>query len=569
MLRRMASAFMKTGISVSGRRMQRALDLLSRNSEAAQAAVLSDILSYAKDTAYGREHGFDTIDSPRRFQERVPINTYEDLRPYVDRHASGERDVLFPGKPMFYATTSGTTDKPKLIPITRKYHDECYNGLTKLWLYRMFEQNPGFMDGRDISMVGKTVEGRTPDGTTYGSFSGHMNAYMPEIIKRFRVVPFDVHDIDDYQAKYYAIMRIGLEQPIRWIVAANPSTLAELHRFATRHYDEIVRDIAGGTLKSDLDIAPPIRAAVERRLAPNPRRAAALEALAATHNEVLPKHYWPSLQVINTWKCGNSGLYLKQTGGYYPDATVIREFGYLATEARAGIVLDNDDETSVLAAHLLFFEFIKAADIDDPTPRIHLAHELEVGESYYIYITTPSGLYRYDINDIVRVEGYYNQFPRIRFMQKGRGVVSLTGEKVSESQYLTAMALTEERLDIDVPFHVAFADLDTSRYHLFVEPGEAAPEMDKTAISRELDVALARLNVEYDAKRRSNRLRPPMVHLLSPDAFLHYKQRALENGARDGQFKIAQLSVDNERFNMFMNLENEAEPRRATPRKEV
>ena len=560
MLRPIVAKMMKLGMSVKGRTMMDILDHRSRNVKAAQEAILRDILGYAKDTVYGRAHDFGRIDSPEAFRDAVPINTYETLRPYVDRHTRGEENVLFPGKPMFYATTSGTTDKPKLIPITRKYHDECYNGLTKLWFYSMFRQNPDFLDGRDISMVGKAVEGRTPDGTTYGSFSGHMNAYMPKFAKRFRVIPFEVHDIDDYASKYYTLMRIGLEVPIRWIVAANPSTLVELHKFAVAHFEDIVTDIERGTLKADLDIPDPIRSAVERRLAPNAKRADALRAIYRTTASLLPKHYWPTLKLVNTWKCGNSGLYLKQTQGFYPERTVVREFGYLATEARAGIVLDNDDDASVLAAHLLFFEFIKATDIDTEAPRIYLAHELEVGEAYYIVITTPSGLYRYNINDIVRVEGFYNEFPKIRFMQKGKGVVSLTGEKLSEAQYLAAVERAQNALGIEIPFHVAFGDVDTSRYHVFIEPSADDTMLNLDALSEEIDAGLTALNMEYTAKRRSNRIKPPLVHPLPPLAFQHYKQQSLEAGAREGQFKMSQLSIDGERFKVFTELSRTQTP---------
>ncbi|MGD9128715.1 MAG: GH3 auxin-responsive promoter family protein [Planctomycetia bacterium] len=554
MLRPMVAKLVKIGMTKKGRAMQKILDEKSRDVKAAQHSILKDILEFAKDTVYGRLHEFGAIDSAGAFAGSVPINTYEDLRSYVDRHAAGEANVLFPGKPMFYATTSGTTDKPKLIPITRKYHDECYNGLTKLWFYAMFKQNPNFLDGRDISMVGKAVEGRTEDGTPYGSFSGHMNAYMPEFVKRFRVIPFQVHDIDDYHSKYYALMRIAMGVPIRWIVAANPSTLVELHRFAVAHFDEIVADIRRGTLKADLNISPAIRTAIENRLTPNPKRADALSALQREHAKLLPKHYWPGLSLINTWKCGNSGLYLKQTEGFYPEHTVIREFGYIATEARAGIVLDNDDDASVLAAHLLFFEFIKASDIGSANPRVYLAHELEVGEAYGILVTTPSGLYRYDMNDIIKMEGFYNEFPKIKFVQKGRGVVNLTGEKLSEAQYIAAVDHIQTVLGLKIPFHVAFGDIETSRYHVFVEAESDSARLNLDAISKELDDALARLNMEYTAKRRSNRIKPPAVHPLPSNAYQRYKQQALADGARDGQFKITQISIDEERFQMFKDL---------------
>jgi hypothetical protein len=158
------------------------------------------------------------------------------------------------------------------------------------------------------------------------------------------------------------------------------------------------------------------------------------------------------------------------------------------------------------------------------------------------------------MNDIVRVEGFYNEFPEVRFIQKGQGVVSLTGEKLSEAQYLTAIESTEKALRLKTAFHVAFADLDTSRYHVFVELDEAGGKVVPSAVSRVLDSALARLNMEYDAKRRSNRLKPPIVHALAPRSFFRYKQQALQAGARDGQFKLTQLSVDNERFEIFKRL---------------
>lgn len=552
---------MKIGVMSTGRQMKRALDRASRDVSASQRAVLDDILAYAKGTRYGTAHGFSSVRSPREYAEAVPINEYEDLRPFVARHASGEPDVLFPGKPLFYATTSGTTAAPKLIPITRKYHDGCYNGLTKLWFYSMFQEMPGFLDGRDLTMVGKAVEGRTPDGTTYGSFSGHMNAYMPGFVKRFRVIPNEVHDTDDYVSKYYTLMRVALEHPIRMIVAANPSNLLELHRVTTDHFDEMVFDIERGTLKASLDMPGHIRQAVEARLSPNPKRAAVLSALQKAHGTLLPRHYWPNLEVVNTWKQGNSGLYLKHTEGFYPDAAAIREFGYLATEARAGIVLSNDQETSILAAHLLFFEFIKKRDFDSDNPRVYLADELEMDEEYYLLITTPSGLYRYNMNDIVRVEGFYNEFPMVRFIQKGRGVTSLTGEKLYESQYTEAVASVEASLGFQADFHIGFADFESSRYHVFIEPGTTLPTETLNAIAGELDRALCRVNMEYDSKRKSNRLKPLAVHELKTGAFVAYKQNALEGGAREGQFKLTQLSIDHDRFTFFKSIETKPSQR--------
>ncbi|MBN2717251.1 MAG: GH3 auxin-responsive promoter family protein [Deltaproteobacteria bacterium] len=555
--RRIASGIMAFGIRRKGLPMLKQLDVASANVKQAQQNTLRGIIEYATNTAYGKSHGFGSIKSTRDFTSAVPVNDWEAHRPWVERHEKGEPNVLFPGKPMFYATTSGTTSAPKRIPISRKYHDECYNGLSNIWLHSMFQQSPGFMDGYDISMVGKAIEGYTDDGTSFGSFSGHMNAYMPDFIKRFRVIPFEIHDIDDYPSKYYALLRVALAHPIRWIVAANPSTLLELHRSAMTSIEEIVRDIHDGTLKSSLLISPQIRQRIEIRLKPSPKRARQLEALLAMHGDNLrPKHYWPTLQMINTWKSGNAALYLAQTKNFYPPHTVIREFGYLATEARAGIVLDNNQETSILAAHLLYFEFIERSDLYNSQPTVLGAHELEKGGEYAILITTPSGLYRYNINDILRVEDFYGTFPMVRFVQKGSGVTSLTGEKLYESQYLDAFAEAAASLRLQTVFHAAFADLEESMYHCFVElaAAENINAVPTDELASRLDKTLQTKNPEYAAKRKSNRLRPLKIHLLRTNAFTEYKLHQLSQGQREGQFKLTHLQQNNDQLKLFQSL---------------
>jgi hypothetical protein len=555
--RRTAAKFMKWHFRKLGAPMLKDLITRSQDVRKAQQNVLSGIMRYAEPTAYGKAHGFSTIQSSSEFATRVPVNTYESLRPWVSRHEQGEPDVLFPGKPMFYATTSGTTDAPKRIPISQKYHDECYNGLSHLWLHSMFVENPGFMDGYDISMVGKAIEGHTADGTSYGSFSGHMNAYASDFVRRFRVIPFEVHDIDDYPARYYALLRTGLAYPIRWIVAANPSNLLEMHRAVMANLNDIIRDIHDGGLKPGLNINRDLRQKITGRLKPNRQRARELEKLVAQHGESLrPSHYWPTLQLINTWKSGNAAVYLRQTEGYYPPHTVIREFGYLATEARAGIVLHNADDISILAAHLLYFEFVERNEIDSEHPTFLGAHELETGREYAVFITTPSGLYRYNMNDILKVEDFFGTFPMVRFVQKGSGVTSLTGEKVYESQYLQAVEDALRKTGISAGFHMAFADLQHSVYRCFLEfqTGNHAMASQTETLAKEIDDALQRINPEYHAKRKSNRLGCMLLHPLPREAFDRYKTRKLKQGNREAQFKLTHLQQDDNQMNLLFSI---------------
>ena len=126
---------------------------------------------------------------------------------------------------------------------------------------------------------------------------------------------------------------------------------------------------------------------------------------------------------------------------------------------------------SVLAAHMYHFEFIPEEERDSKKPITLLAHELEVGKRYFILFSNTSGLYRYDINDIIEVIGFYNEFPLFKFIQKGEGTTSLTGEKITEAQVIQAIEDTAQIEGITVKFYTMFCDFCEQNYRLYVEFG--------------------------------------------------------------------------------------------------
>ncbi len=544
----------KFALTVAGKKEWKELDKSSLDCQKSQFKVLMDIVNYARDTFYGQKHNFSSIKSIEDFQNRVPINDYEDLRPYILRHTKGEEDILFPGKPVMYATTSGTTKEPKWIPVTRKYFEDCYNGLSKLWLYSLLKENPHIYDGPELSIVGKPVEGYTEDGTPYGSCSGHVYENIPNFLKAVHVVPQEVFSVDDYESRYYCFMRFTLEHQIKLIITGNPSTLLALHRVVQNNIDNLLNDIEEGSLKKELIIEPELRRRIESFLRPNPERARELKKLASKHTPLFPKHYWPTLEVVNTWKCGNSGLYLRHVEDFYSEKTKIREFSYFSTEARAGIVLSSEQIPSILAAHRMFFEFIEVDDMEGANPKIRLASELEDGHSYYIIITNTNGLYRYNINDILKVEGSYNDFPMLRFIQKGAGVTSLTGEKLHEAQLIETFAELEKETEMKAVFFIAFASFKSSAYHVFIEFDRDFQIEKVKNFGIALDKKLMQANIEYKAKRLSQRINPPILHLLEKNSFEKFKTTCLNRGYRDGQFKLVHLLHEDQRLSMFNDL---------------
>ena len=528
-------------LQVPGRRLYRQFVASCQDVRETQLGVMREILDYAAETEIGRTHSFDKIRSYRDFQDALPIRDYEDHRPWVNRHARGEENVLFPGKPMMYNRSSGTTAKPKLLPVTPRAFERTIQNRSKLWLYNLARHHPGIYAGKALALVSPAVEGHTRDGTPYGSLSGLVYRNIPSFMKSVYPEPEDTILIRDYLTKLYTLLRFSLGCDISSIFTGNPATVANMATRADAWKELIIRDIRDGTLRADLHLDPTIRRQCEARLQPDPERAAQLEHLAEEHGHLRPVDYWPNLKLIHTWKHGNCRLVLPQLTPWYGETPTV-DFGYIASELTATDVILPHNDGSVLQVRNAFYEFSREEDGDNTKRRFYMAHELEAGERYFVHITTFSGLYRYDMNDVVEVMEHFGQAPVLRFLYKGKGITSLQGEKLSEAQLIEAMGRAERNTGTAYGFFVGWADPDASRYDLYVEFPFATEPGDRQRFARAVDRTLAEVNVEYEAKRSSGRLHPPRVIPLVADAFDRYRDLRLAEGALSGQLKWLHLS---------------------------
>lgn len=507
----------------------------SRNPARTQATALRSILKYGKDTVFGKEHRFSYIleagsdeEMFRRYRECVPVMEYEDYRPYVNRMKEGESDVLFRGRPVLYATTSGATGEPKWIPISKKYLKGVYGKLNKAWLYILCKNRPEVYAGYIVTIIGKQIEGYLQDGTIFGSVSGFTQARCPGFVRKLYVSPNDIYGIEDYAARNYAIMRMGIERNVTLVVTANPSTMVEMQHNVNQWWDEYVTDIEHGTMSGKVNIPADIREACRPYLKPNPERAAELRRLKETYGQVLPKHFWPNLQVLSTWKCGNTRIYLEKLGGSYPETMLHQEFAYFSSECRAGLVLDDSLETA-LFSHMHYFEFRKADDFDNPDARIYQLSELAEGEKYCPLVTTFSGLYRYNMNDIIQVGSPFVNTPRIHMVQKVNGIVSITGEKLYEGQFISSVGRAVEATGRKLSYFAAYANLENSRYDMYFEfSDQATTQQEADDFGSIVDENIKLLNMEYAAKRDSFRLGRPASFRLKANSLDAFKRECLQ-----------------------------------------
>jgi GH3 auxin-responsive promoter len=525
--------------------VRRRFNHLCRSPADTQQALLSAILHENANTAFGKRHGFSAITTFRQYQERVPLSTYEDLEPYISAAMNGAPNQLTTSAPVLYTTTSGTTGASKFIPVTQRGRSRKAH-LMWLWLSALHRDHPGMTAGKILSVVSPAVESHTPDGTPTGAESGHTYRNMPPPVRWMYSAPYEVFTVDDYEAKYYALLRLAAGQDISCIATANPSTVVLLAERLGQHTEQIIRDVNDGTFSTDFAIPASIRA--EFRLHPDPERAHHLEQAAALGDGVLrPGLAWPMLAAIGCWKGGTVTSYLTQFETYFPQRPPVRDLGYLATELSGSVPLSDEGDAGVVAVGTNVVEF-RPAYVDGKPQGSDLIplERLEVGQRYFVYVTTVSGLYRYDMNDIVEVTGRHENTPLIRFVQKGKGVVSFTGEKLYEIQVIAAV---EEALAARRGRHLFIAALAElvdrlPRLTYLIEFDDDVTDQEGAVLADRLDAALGNQNAEYHSKRASLRYGAPTVRVVRSGELDRYRRRRVESGCPDGQFKVLRLTTD-------------------------
>ncbi|MBU6453228.1 MAG: GH3 auxin-responsive promoter family protein [Cyanobacteria bacterium REEB67] len=515
-----------------------------KNPEAAQLSKLMQIVRANEQAAFGVNHNFDKIHSYKDYCRYVPASGYEGFEPYIDRLRAGAKKQLTLEDPFMFATTSGTTDRPKFVPITRA-HLRDYTHAFQLHNYHMIKDFPRAALGKFLIMASNDQEGVTECGLPYGAVSGLLNRRQAPIIKRHFAVPSEISQIKDVEAKYYTLLRIAMTSHVTAIMACNPSSLLLLADKMADRAEELIRDITDGGINSG--IAARLPDGLAQALAPHLKQdrdqGRRLSALLASHGRLNPNQVWPDLGVLSCWKGGPMAFYLDKTPEFFGSVQV-RDFGYMASEGRGSIPISDRGAAGPLALTSHFFEFVAEDDIDKASPQFKMLHELESGRRYFVFFTTNAGLYRYNINDLIEVESFLDATPVIKFVRKGGGISSITGEKITEEQVLGAFNQAVIRSDLCSIKHFTL-EVELSlppHYVLFLEleQGTAAATLERFAAI--FDACLKEQNPEYLDKRDSGRLSQPRVRSLPPGTYQRLRQQRVAEGAPEAQVKIPLLS---------------------------
>jgi hypothetical protein len=481
-----------------------------------QKALLHRQIQIVAGSDFARDFRLDSVDTYEDYKKRLPILSYDRLKPYIERMKTGDFQALLnPSEELLmFALTSGTTAEPKFIPVTKRFIRDYRRGWHIFGL-KSFVDHPDAFLRKIMQITSSPREIQTPSEIWAGAITGLLAETQQWIVRKHYVTPLCVSQVKDPTAKMYTIARLALPEDVAFMNTANPSTTLRLAQVIDRHAQELIRDIHDGLLRPP---GPMPQAVIDSlSLAPNPRTAARLEKILEKTGRLLPKDVW-RMSFINNWTGGTLKLYLQRFPEYF-GSTPIRDLGLLASEGRFSVPVSDGTPAGILEITSNFFEFIPESEYGLDKPTVLTADQLTVGEKYFLLFSNATGLCRYDLGDLVRVTDFYHQTPMIEFLNKGSHTSSVTGEKVTERQVVEAVGLLGLQIGQPIDsFTVQPQWADPPYYRLTLEETVAPGQME--LLAQQFDKFLAELNIEYESKRSSGRLAPIQIQRV-PEGFFH------------------------------------------------
>lgn len=511
------------------------------NTQATQAGILASLLKKHGATQFGQAHDFAKLSSPQDFQTAVPLSTYEDYAPLVSTIAEGEQNVLTGERVTLLEPTSGSASASKLIPYTPSLQKAFMRGVAP-WVADLFSTDPKLLTGTAYWSISPVLQkdsysaGGIPIGFEEDSaYLGPLGAWLSRGVM---AVPSDVRLIKDTDTFRYVTLFLLLQRPdLRLVSVWNPTFLTLLLKPLESLGEQLADDIAKGKLSVELE--PDLKVRLERHITPSPRRAETVRQ--ALTSDFPTQALWPKLRLLSCWTDANAAPFAQDLQCLFPHAS-LQGKGLISTEAFVSFPL-TACEAPALAIRSHFFEFV------DDVGGVHLAHEIESGQSYSVVAST-DGLYRYQLFDRVEVVGFYETCPLIRFIGKEALVSDHFGEKVNALHVDELLQALLETFQIHASFTLLSCEAYGERfaYTLFLETAHTLPE----SLARDLDNALQE-NVHYAYCRRLGQLGEAKI-LRVERGLETYLQHAQTLGQRLGDIKPQNLSPKTDWSEVFRSI---------------
>ena len=504
--------------------------------EAAQRARLDALLAAGRETVFGREHGLGAVRTLEEFRSAVPIRDHEGHRAWLERVAAGESGVLTTEPTIQLLETSGTTGKPKHLPVTPGWATTVSEAQS-CWILGLIRDYEALAKGSALTVVSPAEHARSPGGIPIGANTGRMHLAQPWWLRLRYPIPYEVFTLKPSDLKLYCLLRYALQSTITSITTANPSTVLLLCRKLLAWQEELAADLQDGTLTRGP--AASLDPAVRRRLWWTLRR-------GRPPVDWRPAKIWP-LVVVNCWKGGPAAYFVDRLPAALGADLPVREVGITASEGFFGVPLgDWDGGVLWTTGHLIELLMEDGQALG--------AWQWEPGMRGRLVITTEAGLYRYDLDDVVEVIGMCRKTPVIRFVGTGRRTLNAVGERLTEAQAAEALRAAARKTGLEpVGFTLGVLLGEVPRYRVAVEAPVGAPADPRFEAA--LDEALAAQNVEFQGRRETGRLDAPQVAWVPPGTYQRWRAARVAAGAPDGQIKDPVLALDDREWRAVVSPE--------------
>jgi len=501
----------------------------------AQVHHLQHILWANQRSQWGQQNNFETIHSPADFQNQVPLTTYDDYIPWVERAAGGKPHVLTWEKINLFELSSGSTAASKLIPYTASLQEEFNQGIGT-WIYNLFEHYPALKGGTaywSISPLGNQKQytsggipiGFEEDSAYLGKIGGVLeNAVMavPKSLKR-------IENIENF--RYLTLMHLLRQQNLKIISIWNPTFLTQLLAPLPDWWERLLNDIRQGSLNPPHPIPRELHIKLNWDLHPHPQRANRLRCFSPSNYAAI----WPELQLISCWMSGPAKSYAQNLQKQFPKAQ-FQPKGLIATEAFISFPIVGY-AGSALAINSHFFEFILT---DSRAERPFLADQLEVDKQYEVLVTTGGGLYRYQMHDIVKVVGFFHEVPLIDFVSKSNHISDFFGEKLNEAFVKGICQRLFQGNHLEPVFYLLAPQDPPDDFHYTLYLESERPFDTKVLVSQ-LEKMLCE-NFHYAYARKLEQLAPVRIKRTPAGSEGKYLQHVQSQGTRLGDIKPMRLS---------------------------
>lgn len=514
------------------RREWRAYQRAVRDPRAAQDRVLMRTIRTNADTDFGRRHGFASITSPADFRRRVPLSRYESYTEAIERIGRGEPRVLTSEPVRLLEPTSGSTSGRKLIPYTDSLRRE-FQRMLAVWIYDLFRNRPAVRRGRAYWSISPATgeRERTSGGIPIGfdDDTAYLGGLERLLMRRLLAVPSEVARIGDVnQFRYETLFALLNAGDLSLISVWSPTFLTTLLERLQQWT---------GRLCDDFAIRPGVRTARSQEV----RRI--LESSASPGEK--HRQLWPNLALVSCWADAAAANFLPELQRMLPWVE-IQPKGLLSTEGCVSLPLVGRNGAA-LALRSHFFEFVELHDAAE-SDNTRLADKLQAGGEYALAITTGGGLYRYQTGDIVKVVGFENRCPLLKFLGRTESTGDLVGEKLAEPFVRNALDAVIDEFGIAPRFAIVVPiESGQPRYRLYVQPGRVAGIESKfceelaTRVQQRLEE-----NPHYRYAVRCGQLGPIDARILRSDGesgWTMFERRNLAEGRKAGDIKPVALDT--------------------------